>query len=471
MKIIDDRDGDGFVDAGEPILNADVSDSGGAFNVQDIVPGLHRIMAVQPAELGGVWGAPAPLSLPADAGGKAGLGDKPFVRGNPVTLSGTVWNDVDGDALVDAGEPGLPNVELQIWGAVSGQAPAVGPLATARTNGSGGYQVNQLIAGYPYEVRPVAASVPAGWLMSSDASDLVSDPALNAVNVGYYNPFAPSPLRQSDWKKELKQAGKPRYTPAQVEEFIGKAESVSGVFPAVAGIRAVLTEGAVRGDQGQALKEYAALVLNRASGRLYAETPVTLSDPSIITTIGAVVAEIEGILVPGKTPTKDEYQRVRKLAETINAGKGLGYGKTGVFSPAQATYRGALVISKLRPAGDLVDLGTDAPVYLLKWSPGALNMAINVSEAKVSVKVKVFMDGGVLDVFQVRSDGSTELLDTAVPTVWNKDVNAIYTFDLRGVSTAEELVSTEIRLVARDASAGGKQAKVRVDSAELTFKY
>ena len=73
---------------------------------------------------------------------------------------------------------------------------------------------------------------------------------------------------------------------------------------------------------------------------------------------------------------------------------------------------------------------TEAPAYLLKWSPGTLNPAINVSEPKVRVKVKVFMDGGVLDVVQVLPDGSTVLLGTVVPPVWNKDVNATYTFDL-----------------------------------------
>ena len=59
------------------------------------------------------------------------------------------------------------------------------------------------------------------------------------------------------------------------------------------------------------------------------------------------------------------------------------------------------------------------------------------------------MDGGVLDVVQVLPDGDV-LLGTVVPPVWNKDVNATYLFDLRGVSTAVELISSEIRLVTRD---------------------
>ena len=136
-----------------------------------------------------------------------------------------------------------------------------------------------------------------------------------------------------------------------------------------------------------------------------------------------------------------------------------------------ATYRGASVVSKLRPGGDLVDLATDAPAYLLKWSSGDLDPAINVVQPKLRVKVKVFMDGGVLDVVQVLPDGRTQLLGTVVPPVWNKDVNATYLFDLRGVSTAVELISSEIRLITRDVNSGGKAGRSKIDSAELVFTY
>ena len=89
-------------------------------------------------------------------------------------------------------------------------------VGSAITGVDGKYTVPGLFAGYPYEVRPVPATVPPGWLMGTDPGDLAvtlsGAPGQNVVNVGYFNPLAPSPLRQSDWKKELKQAGKPRYT-------------------------------------------------------------------------------------------------------------------------------------------------------------------------------------------------------------------------------------------------------------------
>ena len=70
----------------------------------------------------------------------------------------------------------------------------------------------------------------------------------------------------------------------------------------------------------------------------------------------------------------------------------------GVFGLVSATYRRRPIVSKLLPGGDLLDLWTDAPAYLLQRSPGPLNSAINVSDPQVRVKVKVFLDGGVLDV-------------------------------------------------------------------------
>ncbi len=94
-----------------------------------------------------------------------------------------------------------------------------------------------------------------------------------------------------------------------------------------------------------------------------------------------------------------------------------------------------------------------------------------MAEAKLRINVKTFMDGGVLDVVQVLPDGSIVVLGTVVPPVWNKDIKTTYTFDLRGVSTAVELISSEIRLVTRDITAGGKAARTKIDSAELVFKY
>jgi hypothetical protein len=306
--------------------------------------------------------------------------------------------------------------------------------------------------------------------MLADIGSSADDP--NVIDVGYYNPLAYAPLRQSYWKKELRQAGKPRYTQAQIEGFVAAAETSSFVFPAWAGVDEVLLHSPVHGDLGQALKEYAVLRLNLASSLLFMDTAVNLPELPNAKSIEAVVGEIEGVLAYGRMPEppKDEYQRVRKLAEAVNSGKGLGSGLTGVFSLAQATYRGASVVSKLRPGGDNVDLGMDEPVRLQNWSPGTLDTTAHpvLLDVKVRVRVKVFMDGGVLEVVRV-SDG--RILGTIVPPVWNKDINATYTLAVSPMSLVSELVSTEIQLFTRDNVPGGKPARVRIDSAELVFKY
>ena len=96
------------------------------------------------------------------------------------------------------------------------------------------------------------------------------------------------------------------------------------MFAEVVGIREVLTKSPISGEWGHALKEHAVLRLNLASSRLYAATPISLPELTTAQTMGAAVAEIEGILAPGRTPapTKEEYQHARRLAETMNAGKG-----------------------------------------------------------------------------------------------------------------------------------------------------
>ena len=481
VRIIDDRNGNGRMDAGEPKLGEGVSSTSGIYKiVPDILPGGKRIMTVIPAEPGAVWGDPAPFSLPAVEYGSTADINVPVVASTPAdqaNLVGTVWNDIDGDEIIEAGEPGVAGVRLELY--VVGEQPQEATLLTsATTDATGHYQVNGMYAAWSYEIRPVTTTLPAGWIMSNTDPTLLFVPpsatgSTNTVNVGYYDPLSTAPMRQGDWKKELKQAGKPRYTPAQIDGFVASAEASSGVFAEVVGIREVLLKSPVQGDLGQALKEYAALRLNLASSRLYAATPVHLPELTTATTVGAAVVEIEVSLAPGRTPapTKDEYQRVRKLAEAINKGTGLGSGKTAVWAPAYATYRGTSVVSKLRPAGDIVELGMDEPAYLRNWSNGTLDPATNVFSPQVRFKIKTFIDGGVLDVVQKLPNGSTVLLGTIVHPVWNKDVNATYTLDLRGMSTAAELTSTEIRLVVRDISADGKPARVRIDSAELVFKY
>ena len=81
------------------------------------------------------------------------------------------------------------------------------------------------------------------------------------------------------------------------------------------------------------------------------------------------------------------------------------------------------------------------------------------------------MDGGVLDVVQVLPDGRTQLLGTVVPPVWNKDVNATYLFDLRGVSDSRRVDQLRDPADHAQCDSGGKVGRSKIDSAELVFTY
>ncbi len=67
----------------------------------------------------------------------------------PVNIGNFVWDDLDGDGVQDAGEPGLAGVTVQLWNPAKSQM-----IASAVTNGSGNYIV---VAPQPgsYRVRVV----------------------------------------------------------------------------------------------------------------------------------------------------------------------------------------------------------------------------------------------------------------------------------------------------------------------------
>ena len=185
--------------------------------------------------------------------------------------------------------------------------------------------------------------------------------------------------------------------------------------------------------------------------------------------MGGAVAEIERLLYSPAAQSSATYRRVKSLAESLNKGDGVGYGLTFVSTVARATYT-TDVTTALRRGGDVVDLTTDRPIFLTRWSPGSLDSGTNVFRPRVRVRVNIFYNGGVLDAFQKLSNGDLVSLGTIVPPFWNKDVKTDYTFDLWRVSTLGELVSTEISLVTRDIN-GGTVAHIKIDAAEMVFDY
>ena len=97
-------------------------------------------------------------------------------------LGDFVWEDLDADGIQDDGEPGIPNVEVELWLCDGGGNPAADTGSRATTNGDGLYVFDDLVAGR-YAVRfPVEELTGAGFRVSprdegaDDARDSDADP-------------------------------------------------------------------------------------------------------------------------------------------------------------------------------------------------------------------------------------------------------------------------------------------------------
>ena len=101
------------------------------------------------------------------------LTDVSFAYLGPGSISGRVWEDLDGNALQDPGEPGFSNVELdiQVWDEPSQQYLI---LTTVTTGVDGTYLFPDLPAGY-YEVLLNRNGIPANYAQTYDNDGLISE--------------------------------------------------------------------------------------------------------------------------------------------------------------------------------------------------------------------------------------------------------------------------------------------------------
>lgn len=477
VDVYRDLNTNGLIEEGEPLVGSGVSNAQGVYVVTpSLWPNVYVVRFQPPAGVG------SPTQVPAPIVGQDGVSVYRLDFGvitahsGAASVTGKTWKDLDGDEIIEDGEGALPNVAVALILDSNGNNqidPGESVAAQGVSDNQGVYTLGS-VAGGAYVLRVNDLTIPAGWIPSFDPSllafTLVLGETRTNLDLGYYDPLVVAPMRAADWKNEIRRTGRPRYSVAEVNAFIATAQTASVVFPEIVPLVDALLRP-TQGDEGQARKEYTALQLNVASGRLLARTPIHLSTLTTATTVGGAVAEIERLLKPAASQLNTTYRRVKTLAETLNKGEGVGYGLTNVSAVASATYRGADVTSALRRGGDVIDLTMmDGPLYLKRWSPGNLDPAINVFRPRVRVRVNTFYNGGVLDAFQKLPTGELVSLGTIVPPFWNKDVKTDYTFDLWRVSTLSDLVSTEIRLVARDSDAG-TAAHIKIDAAEMVFDY
>jgi uncharacterized repeat protein (TIGR01451 family) len=176
----EDTNGNGSFDAGEPGLAAaltlvgDLNNDGaldtlnvnasgaGAYTFANLIPGTFTITvnaSSLPANMQPVFGAGSVGSFAktlALANSEANTSvDFGFVR--PAMVNGRVWLDVNRNGQQDAGEPGLPDVVINLFTAqttISAQSVETsGPISTTTSGANGVYAFSGIMPGQPYTLN------------------------------------------------------------------------------------------------------------------------------------------------------------------------------------------------------------------------------------------------------------------------------------------------------------------------------
>ncbi len=369
VRLLRDVNGNGVLDPAEEglVIGSLVSDVQGNYVFSDLWPGYYILVF----EMSGS-SVMRPVWLVSGEGRIA----REEHMGLVTRIHGKVWADLDGDEVIDDDESPLPAVAVALYGDADqdGQPDSTIPVTQALTSLAGDYSFTGPLGGAAYVMRIGPAGLPAtGWVPSIYPAALAFTQTqynIRLLNVGMYDPLTVAPMRVADWKQELKQVGKPRYSPADVNSFITTTETSSGVFPEQLPLADALLLPP-KGGEGLLLKQYAALRLNVASSRLLPRTPVNLPELTPNTTVGNVIAEIESALL---AKTSEQYKRLEKLADALNSGKGIGYGMTNSVKLARAFYYGKERTADLKTIGNgTVDAYAVSPIFLQKWSPGTLD--------------------------------------------------------------------------------------------------
>ena len=172
-----DVNDNGTVDAGDIFAQTQTTDANGDYEFEIGTDG-HFVIEIDQSTL------PVGAEMTTDNIEEADFVDWGFTDANNdfgfymvnATIGDFVWNDKDGDAVQDAGEPGLSSVDVRLYRDENGDGLLDGGdtlLNTQTTDGSGFYQFTGLTADY-YIVDVDASTLPTGLThtTSNDPLDL-----------------------------------------------------------------------------------------------------------------------------------------------------------------------------------------------------------------------------------------------------------------------------------------------------------
>ena len=160
VRLYDDANGNGLVDAGESLLATSVSDASGAYLIGGLPAGDYVAVVddADPALPAGyeptTAGTVSATLTPGQVFRGADFGFTDFG-----SIGDRLWQDLDGDGAQDAGEPGLNGVLILLVGPYGGEY--------AVTGADGVYLFEDLPSG-DYSVTVIMNAVPAGYSLGTD---------------------------------------------------------------------------------------------------------------------------------------------------------------------------------------------------------------------------------------------------------------------------------------------------------------
>jgi LPXTG-motif cell wall-anchored protein/uncharacterized repeat protein (TIGR01451 family) len=219
--VFNDIDGDGMHDVGEPGLGAimitllrdlDLNGSfetvvattstagNGTYLFDDLPGGSYRVDITAPSGLS--LSTPATIAVPVNAGQAittADFGLQPPAAIGPGAIGDRVWNDLDGDGVQDAGEPGVVGASIALRVDTDSDGLFDTTVATQTTGADGAYNFANLPPGH-YEIVVVTPNGFAPTTSRSVDVALVAGMAFDTADFGFTTgPVAPSTIGDRVW--------------------------------------------------------------------------------------------------------------------------------------------------------------------------------------------------------------------------------------------------------------------------------